>query len=114
MFRIVFIGLCSLMHLYLSWRITTMAEERKSLKRWIWIGSGTIWIIFSICLMLHLKDFNGNGICEWLWSQWVGSLFIMLWPLLIVDIITLGGRLSSVWHKRGLSCALAVCRTFRT
>jgi hypothetical protein len=58
--------------------------------------------------MLHLKDFSGNGTCEWLWSQWVGTLFIMLWPLLIVDILTLGGRLSSGWHKRGLLCALVV------
>lgn len=108
MFRIIFISLCSVMHLYLSWRIVTLSKQWPESKRRIWLVSGAIWVIFSSCLMLHLKNVSDNALCEWLWSQWVGILFVMLWPLLIVDLLTLGGRLSARWHQRGLRYALAL------
>nr|WP_320051289.1 metallophosphoesterase [uncultured Desulfuromonas sp.] len=108
MFSLVFLTVCTLLHVYLTWRLTTVFclwQWKTRLMLW---GSALIWILFSLCWLLHSQVFFLHQVSEWIWGQWIGILFIELVAVLSIDLLTLFGFLFRRAQRQLLSAALAV------
>ena len=95
MFGIILISACTLMHLYVFWRASTVPFVARRVSRKVLIGAGiTLWILFYLGRVL---GHNGSGVpaaaLEFLGMNWMAVLFLTLVPLLAVDVFTLFGFL---------------------
>ncbi|EAT14518.1 metallophosphoesterase [Desulfuromonas acetoxidans] len=108
-FSLIFLTVCTLMQLYISWRIhTTLHLWQNNHQHWLWWSSGALWGLFALCWLLHSQVFILHHWSEWFWSQWLGMLFLLFMPLLLVDLATLFGLVLRRVQRLMLTAALLV------
>lgn len=95
MFGAVLITICTLMHLYVAWRATTIPAVRRHLPGGLIPGFFLLlWLVFFSGRTL---GHHGTGpvatALEFAGMNWMAALFLIFISLLIVDILTLWGFL---------------------
>lgn len=95
MFGIILISVCTLMHVYVLWRVCSVGFVVRHVPRPMLVGLGAfLWIIF---LLGRTAGHEGSGslpsILEFLGMNWLGILFLIFISLLSVDVVTLFGFL---------------------
>jgi hypothetical protein len=95
MFGTILISICTLMHIYVFWRAASvpLVDRHISLGLLV-VAAVLLWAIFFIGRVFH---HNGTGALvatiELFGMLWMGVLFLLFIPLLIMDIITVFGFL---------------------
>ena len=95
MFGSILISICTLMHIYVFWRVAALPLVNRHVPLNLLIGTGVLlWAIF---FMGRLFGHSGTGALaattEFFGMLWMGVLFLLFIPLLTADIITLFGFL---------------------
>jgi hypothetical protein len=95
MFGTILISICSLMHVYVFWRLASVPLVSRHVSLNLLIGAGMlIWAIFFIG---RVFGHSGTGVlaatAEFFGMNWMGTLFLLFIPLLATDILTLFGLL---------------------
>ncbi|MBW2431806.1 MAG: metallophosphoesterase, partial [Deltaproteobacteria bacterium] len=95
MFGTVLISICTLMHIYVFWRVTSVPVVRRYVSLNFLIAAGVLlWAIFFIG---RVYGHHGTGVLatvtEFLGMIWMGTLLLLFISLLAADIITLFGFL---------------------
>jgi predicted MPP superfamily phosphohydrolase len=95
MFRTILISICTLMHIYVFWRTASVPLVNRHVSIGLLLVTAVLlWAIFFIGRVFH---HNGTGALvatiELLGMLWMGVLFLLFIPLLIMDIITVFGFL---------------------
>jgi len=100
-FGTILISVCTLMHIYVFWRVFSVPFVVRLMPRTLLIGLGVLlWVIFFLGRVIG-HDGQGvlAGILEFLGMTWMAVLFLTFISLLLIDIVTLFGflmpRLSS-------------------
>ncbi|PLX93751.1 MAG: metallophosphoesterase [Desulfuromonas sp.] len=94
MFSLIFLSVCTLLHSYLCWRLVALFSQHNTpRRRWLTSLAVAVWVLFAASWMGHSQIFPGHHAAEWIWSQWLGILFLLSVPLLLVDGVTLFGCL---------------------
>jgi len=95
MFGSLLISICTLMHVYVFWRLASVPLVSRSVSLNILIGVGALlWAIFFVG---RVFGHSGTGVLaattEFFGMLWMGTLFLLFIPLLTADIVTLFGLL---------------------
>lgn len=95
MFGSILISICTLMHIYVFWRLATVPLVSRHVSLYLLFAAGLLlWAIFFIG---RVFGHNGTGAlaaaAEFFGMLWMGTLFLLFLPLLAADIITLFGLL---------------------
>ncbi len=95
MFGTILISVCTLMHIYVFWRIASVPFVNRHVPLNLLIVTGVLlWAIFFIGRLFH---HGGTGslaaTIELFGMLWMGALFLLFIPLLTMDIITVFGFL---------------------
>ena len=95
MFGGILISICTLMHIYVFWRLASVPLVSRHVSVYLLIGAGVLlWAIFFIG---RVFGHSGTGPLaaksEFFGMLWMGTLFLLFIPLLAADIITLFGLL---------------------
>jgi len=95
MFGTILISVCTLMHIYVFWRIASVPFVNRHVPLNLLILAGVLlWTIFFIGRLFH---HGGTGALtatiELFGMLWMGALFLLFIPLLTMDIITVFGFL---------------------
>ena len=88
MFGTVLISAVTLMHVYVFWRAASVPFVAGHVPRTILIGAGVIlWVIFFLGrVMGHGGTGARAGTLEFLGMNWMGILFLIFIPLLVIDL----------------------------
>ena len=110
MFGTVLISICTIMHIYLFWRIAAVPFLRQKLSRKTLIIIGIVlWLIFTSGRII---GHGGTGVfaqyLEFIGMTWMAVLFLTFTPLLLVDIFTLFGFLLPRFSSTLRSCAMVI------
>lgn len=95
MFGTILISVCTLMHIYVFWRATSVPFVNRYVPFYLLIVAGVLlWAIFFLARLFHHGE---TGILtstiELFGMIWMGSLFLLFIPLITIDIITVFGFL---------------------
>jgi hypothetical protein len=90
MFGTILISVCTLMHIYVFWRIASVPFVNRHVPLYLLIVTGVLlWAIFFIGRQFH---HSGTGTLvatvELFGMLWMGTLFLLFIPLLAMDIIS--------------------------
>ena len=90
MFGTILISVCTLMHIYVFWRIASVPFVNRHVPLNLLILTGVLlWAIFFIGRLFH---HGGTGTLaatiELFGMLWMGALFLLFIPLLTMDVIT--------------------------
>jgi len=108
MFGTVLTTFVTLFHLYVFWRVGTIAPIRRRLSRWVLpLMGGTMWSFFLLG-RFYGHDHSGPvaGFLELVAMDWMAALFLCTISFLAVDVVTCFGRF---WLRRASflrACAL--------
>lgn len=93
MFGTILISICTLMHIYVFWRIATVPLVIRYVSLSLLIGAGVLlWAVFFIGRAYgHSNTGALPTATEFLGMIWMGVLFLLFLPLLAADILTLFG-----------------------
>lgn len=93
MFGTILIIICTLMHIYVFWRIASVPLINRHLPRKILILIGLILWIVLFCGRVFGHGANGAmaALLEFLGMNWMAILFLIFIPLFAVDVGTLFG-----------------------
>ena len=99
MFGVTLVAACTLLYLYVGWRIATLPSVARRVPRWFRIGGGAaLWAVLSAALILAHDGVGAlTGAIEMVGMTAMASLFLVAVPLLVVDIVTGFGLL---WPSR--------------
>jgi predicted MPP superfamily phosphohydrolase len=99
MFGSILISICTLMHIYVFWRITTVPLVTRHVPLAFLILPGVL--LWALLFMGRLFHHGGTGALtatiELFGMLWLGILFLLFVPLLAVDFITGFGLLLPRW-----------------
>jgi len=95
MFGSILISVCTLMHIYVFWRIACVPFVNRHVSLNLLIVTGVfLWAVFFIGRLFH---HGGTGTLaatiELFGMLWMGALFLLFIPLLMMDVITAFGFL---------------------
>jgi hypothetical protein len=95
MFGSILISICSLMHVYVFWRLASVPLVSRYVSLHLLIGAGVLlWAIFFIG---RVFGHSGSGALaattEFFGMLWMGTLLLLFIPLLAADFLTLFGLL---------------------
>ena len=95
MFGSILISICTLMHIYVFWRLASVPLVSRHVSLYLLIGAGVLfWAIFFIG---RVFGHSGTGALaatsEFFGMLWMGTLLLLFIPLLAADILTLFGLL---------------------
>ncbi len=95
MFGTILISVCTLMHIYVFWRIASVPFVSRHVPLNLLIVTGVLlWAIFFIGRLFHHGGTGALTATIELFSMlWMGTLFLLFIPLLTMDIITVFGFL---------------------
>jgi predicted MPP superfamily phosphohydrolase len=87
----------TLMHAYVFWRLASVAWVGAHLSnRTLALIALALWLSYPLARVLHATGPEPVAVpMEWIGSVWIGTLFLLLSTMLLVDLVTLGGRLFS-------------------
>lgn len=90
MFGVTLVAACTLLYLYVGWRVATLPSVARRLSRWLLVGVGVaLWAVLSAALILAHDGAGAlTGAIEMLGMAAMASLFLVAVPLLVVDIMT--------------------------
>ena len=93
MFGTILISVCTLMHVYVFWRVISVPFMTRHIPRTYLIGLGVLlWVIFFLGRIIgHDRPGVLAGILESLGMSWMAVLFLTFISLLLIDVITLFG-----------------------
>lgn len=94
-FLTIVLGVWTLMHWYVFWRLSTVPWLSQSIPRvaWIW-GPIALWVTYPASRIFQARGWDALGLpLEWIGTTWIGLLFLLLAFLLAADVLTLGGLL---------------------
>lgn len=99
MFGTVLIVLCTLMHVYVFWRVASVPAVKRRVPRLALVAAGGIlWALFVLGREVgHGGTGKAAAVLEFLGMNWMAALFLLFVPLLAVDLVTLFGRLTPRW-----------------
>lgn len=117
MFGTILITICTLMHLYVVWRITTIPAVKRHLPGWL--IAGVLLLLWLIFFLGRTIGHHGTGpvatALEFAGMNWMAALFLIFISLLTIDILTLWGVLfrKAAPFLRGLAlCAGCLMAAF--
>ena len=89
MFLLIVIGVWTLMHLYVGWRLWSLPVSAPGAwHRALLIGGLLLWVSFPLGQWL-VRNVGRAGLpVELLGSSWLGVLFLLLFWLLVADLVT--------------------------
>jgi hypothetical protein len=95
MFGIILISACTLVHIYVFWRVASVPVVDRHLPRKLLAGAGvTLWAIFFFA---RAFGHGGTGTLaeavELAGMNWMGVLFLIFISLLAMDLVTVFGFL---------------------
>ncbi|MGD9133239.1 MAG: metallophosphoesterase [Desulfobacterales bacterium] len=95
MFGSILISICTLMHVYVFWRLASVPLVSRYVSLHLLIGAGVLlWAIFFIG---RVFGHSGSGALaattEFFGMLWMGTLLLLFIPLLAADFLTLFGLL---------------------
>jgi uncharacterized protein len=93
MFGTILISICTLMHIYVSWRTYSIPFVKQHVPIKIFIPlSQFLWAVFILGRVYGHRE-TGTLACilELLGMNWMAVLFLTFLPLLLVDLVTLFG-----------------------
>ena len=95
MFGTILISLCSLMHIYVFWRAAAVPFVNRHVPLNLLIVTGVLlWAIFFIGRLFHHAGTGTPAATIELFGMlWMGALFLLFIPLLMMDVITVFGFL---------------------
>jgi len=95
MFGSILISICTLMHIYVFWRLASVPVVSRHVPLYLLIAAGVLlWAIFFIGRVFGHSGTGALAVTtEFLGMLWMGTLFLLFIPLLVADIITLFGLL---------------------
>jgi predicted MPP superfamily phosphohydrolase len=95
MFGTILISICTLMHIYVFWRIASVPLVIRYVSLSLLIGAGVLlWAVFFIGRIYGHSNTGALATAtEFFGMLWMGVLFLLFLPLLAADIITLFGLL---------------------
>ena len=110
MFGTILISVCTLMHIYVFWRASSVPFVQQHLSRTIFVGLGLIlWVVLlSGRVIGHSKTGIAASILEFLGMNWMAVLFLTSLPLLLIDFITFFGFLMPRIAASLRGCALLI------
>ena len=93
MFGTILISICTLMHIYVSWRIYSILFVKQHVPIKIFIPlSLFLWVVFILGRIYgHRETGSLAWILELLGMNWMAVLFLTFLPLLLIDFVTLFG-----------------------
>ncbi len=96
-FLVVVLGIWGLMHLYVFWRVSSIPWVAGRIPGWaLVVAAVALWASYVVARMLDSRARQALWWpLEYAAANWIGILFLLLAALLIVDVVTLGGRLWS-------------------
>jgi uncharacterized protein len=112
MFGTILISVCTAMHLYLFWRLSSVPLINGYVGRKMLFMTG--FILWIILIMGRIIGHEGTSfpafLLEYAGMLWLALLFIIFFPLLLIDIITLFGFLFPKWSSslRGFAMLIGV------
>jgi predicted MPP superfamily phosphohydrolase len=94
-FGTILISACTFMHIYVFWRAASVPFLDRHVPRKILIGAAVIlWAVFFFGRVIgHGGTGVLTGTLEFLGMNWMGFLFLIFIPLLVIDLATLFGFL---------------------
>lgn len=95
MFGTILISVCTLMHIYVFWRISSIQFIERLISGRTLIAAGfIIWAIFFFGRVIgHSRTGSFSETLEFLGMTWMGILFLIFVSVILVDILTLFGLL---------------------
>ena len=94
MFGTILISVCTLMHIYVFWRIASVPFVNRHVPLNLLIVTGVLfWALFFIGRLFHHSGGALAATIELFGMLWMGALFLLFIPLLTIDIITVFGFL---------------------
>ena len=95
MFGTVLISICTVMHLYVFWRLSTVPLVEKHVPGKIVFMAGIVlWSIFFLGRVIgHHGTTAPAAVLEFTGMTWMAVLFLTFIPLIATDVLTLFGRL---------------------
>lgn len=95
MFGTILIAVCTLMHLYVFWRASSVPFVKNHISIKIFAGTGLIlWVIFFFGRVIgHSQTGIIAGVLEFLAMNWMAILFLLFLSILVTDLITFWGFL---------------------
>ncbi len=112
MFGTILITACTAMQLYLFWRLSSVPPIKRHVSHKMLIATGSfLWIILILGRVLgHGGTTFPAFIMEYVGMLWLALLFLVFFPLLLTDIITLFGFLFPKWSPslRGFAILIGV------
>ena len=93
MFGIILISACTLMHVYVFWRIASVPFVDRHVTRKVIIGTGVfLWATFFFGRVVgHGSTGALATVLELLGMNWMAALFLAFVPLLATDLVTAFG-----------------------
>jgi predicted MPP superfamily phosphohydrolase len=93
MFGTVLISITTFMHIYVFWRVFSVPFIKQHMSKKILISLGILlWTIFYLG---RIVGHNGTGVLamtlEFVGMNWMGVLFLIFIPLVIIDLVTVWG-----------------------
>lgn len=101
MFGTILISIITFMHVYVFWRVVSVPFIRQHVSKKVLIGAGVaLWAVFFFGRVI---GHDGTGVfakaLEFFGMNWMAALFLIFFPLLLIDLVTVFGflmpRLSS-------------------
>lgn len=94
MFGIILTSAVALLHLYVFWRISSIAPLQRHIPQYIFALSGVALLLLFMIGRFYGHDNPGffAGVLELLAMNWMAILFLCALCLLLVDIVTVCGR----------------------
>ena len=109
MFGTILTVVVTILHLYVFWRAGTIVPLMRFIpKRYLFLVGVSMWILFMAGRFWgHDNPGSLAGVLEHLTMSWMATLFLCTVCLLVVDVVTAGGRLWSSHTSllRGLGLA---------
>ena len=95
MFGTILISICTIMHLYVFWRLSTVPlVERHVPGKILFMAGIVLWTIFFLGRVIgHHGTTAPAAVLEFAGMTWMAVLFLTFIPLIAIDILTLFGRL---------------------
>jgi len=96
-FRVILIGIVTLVHIYVFWRTASVPVIDRHIPKKLLVGAGLVlWASFFFALFsAHGETSTLAATMELLGMDWLGILFLVFVSLLTIDIITGFGLLFS-------------------
>jgi predicted MPP superfamily phosphohydrolase len=96
-FLAVILVVWTVMHVYVFWRASSVPVIARCIPRAVlWGAAFVLWLSYiGARILSHWGTKSGSRLFEVLGANWIGVLFLLLVPLLVVDVVTVFGFLLS-------------------